>query len=108
MSHSGSFLRIFRNLIIASHDNAILPGPEQHGEYSLTGLAVQNRCLRNGPVYAAIRRMKHSRRWPAGSEPDIFLAEGGNAGAAGGKSSFTGQSGRHVLDSYWIPTRAVS
>src|SRR5581483_4930853 len=52
--------------------------------------------------------MKHPRRRAAGSEPDIFLAEGRNAGAAGGKSAFTGQRSRHRLDRYWFPIRSVA
>src|SRR6185312_5892043 len=51
--------------------------------------------------------MKHSRRRPAGYEPDILLAEGRNTGAAGGKSSFTGQSVRHLLDHNCFPVHPV-
>src|SRR5215470_4807572 len=82
MGHSRSFLRILRGLIIASHDNAILPGPEQHREYALAGLSMKNRRLRHRPVLSPIRRMKHPCGRAAGPEPDIVLSMGCNAGPA--------------------------
>src|SRR6185503_661213 len=59
------------------------------------------------PVLSAIRGMKHSGCRAPGPEPDIVLAERCNAGAAGGKSAFTGQRRGHVFDCHLVPGHAV-
>ena len=68
---------------------------------------MDDRRLRNSPVFPAIRRMKHSRNRAARAEPDIVFVEGRNAGAAGSESAFTGQRCRHGFSHHWIPGHAV-
>src|SRR6185437_1779918 len=72
-----------RVFIVAAQSDAILCCPEGQGENALRGSAVEDWRFCDGPVFSAIRRMKHSGRWAAGTEPDIVFAEGRNAGAAG-------------------------
>src|SRR5579859_5340917 len=108
MSHSRSFFRFFRRLIIASEDHPVLIAPEQQREYALTRRSMNDRRFRHCPVQPAIAGMKYPRRRPSSTEPDILFPVGRNARPARGESAFIGQRRRHTFDCHRRPGCAVA
>src|SRR5437763_6472763 len=84
-------------VVVASHNHTVGTVRKCNGKDSLRGSARQNRRIHNCPVLSVVAGVKDTGHRPTGHKPDIILARGCNASAAGGKTTFGGQGRRKCL-----------
>src|SRR5207248_6191999 len=84
--------RAVRFAVVAADDHAVVPVPE--GDRERTGRLDPGEewGLADRPGLPPVVGAEHPRRLgPAGAEPDVVLAAGDEAGAAGGEGTFLRQ-----------------